>query len=215
MHRAPGWGTASFSGGAQGRGSPCPRPPSPSPGISALPFPGALARAADLHVAAAPGHLLQGPPGIAPQGVLGLSPLTSHGASVSAPTWVGERGGCPTGPGSPSTLCLLLSRPQQMNQFAVGGQPSPSLQSPPQLYPSTSQPQFPLAPGVQQVLGAGGGGLDSEADTPDLGWLGIALSLSLPTWNMGRTFFTMSWGCSFDFHPKPCAGRRQDGLPGL
>ncbi|XP_043293524.1 forkhead box protein N4 [Cervus canadensis] len=86
--------------------------------------PGTLARAADLHVAAAPGHLLQGPPGIAPQGVLGLSPLTSHGAS-------------------------------QMNQFAVGGQPSPSLQSPPQLYPSASQPQFPLAPGVQQCAPVG------------------------------------------------------------
>ncbi|KAM9750239.1 forkhead box protein N4 isoform 2-T2 [Dama dama] len=86
--------------------------------------PGALARAADLHVAAAPGHLLQGPPGIAPQGVLGLSPLTSHGAS-------------------------------QMNQFAVGGQPSSSLQSPPQLYPSASQPQFPLAPGVQQCAPVG------------------------------------------------------------
>lgn len=122
-----------------------------------FPFPGALARAADLHMAATPGHLLQGPPGIAPQGVLGPSPLTNHGASVSATTWVGERGRCPTGLGSPSTLCLLLSRPQQMNQFAVGGQPSSSLQNPPQLYSAASQPQFPLPPGVQQVLGAGGG----------------------------------------------------------
>ncbi|KAI4568909.1 hypothetical protein MJG53_014527 [Ovis ammon polii x Ovis aries] len=81
--------------------------------------PGALARAADLHMAATPGHLLQGPPGMAPQGVLGPSPLTNHGAS-------------------------------QMNQFAVGGQPSSSLQNPPQLYSAASQPQFPLPPGVQQ-----------------------------------------------------------------
>lgn len=171
-----------------------------------FPFPGALARAADLHVAATPGHLLQGPPGMAPQGVLGLSPLTNHGASVSATMWVGEQGRCPTGLGSPSTLRLLLSRPQQMNQFAVGGQPLSSLQNPPQLYSAASQPQFPLPSGVQQVLRAGEGGLNSEADNPDLGWLGTALSLSLPTQNMGRTFFTMSWGCSFDFHPKLCAG---------
>ncbi|XP_042090645.1 forkhead box protein N4 isoform X1 [Ovis aries] len=117
--------------------------------------PGALARAADLHMAATPGHLLQGPPGMAPQGVLGPSPLTNHGASVSATTWVGERGRCPTGLGSPSTLCLLLSRPQQMNQFAVGGQPSSSLQNPPQLYSAASQPQFPLPPGVQQCAPVG------------------------------------------------------------
>ncbi|ELR59441.1 Forkhead box protein N4 [Bos mutus] len=117
--------------------------------------PGALARAADLHVAATPGHLLQGPPGMAPQGVLGLSPLTNHGASVSATMWVGERGRCPTGLGSPSTLRLLLSRPQQMNQFAVGGQPSSSLQNPPQLYSAASQPQFPLPSGVQQCAPVG------------------------------------------------------------
>ena len=135
------------------------------------------------------------PRGMAPQGVLGLSPLTNHGASVSATMRVGERGRCPTGLGSPSTLRLLLSRPQQMNQCAVGGQPSSSLQNPPQLYSAASQPQFPLPPGVQQVLGAGEGGLNSEADSPDFGWLGTALSLSLPTRNMGRTFFTMSW-CS-------------------
>nr|XP_025123250.1 forkhead box protein N4 [Bubalus bubalis] len=116
---------------------------------------GALARAADMHVAATPGHLLQGPPGMAPQGVLGLSPLTNHGASVSATMRVGERGRCPTGLGSPSTLRLLLSRPQQMNQCAVGGQPSSSLQNPPQLYSAASQPQFPLPPGVQQCAPVG------------------------------------------------------------
>uniref|UniRef100_A0A8C6DTM4 Forkhead box N4 n=1 Tax=Moschus moschiferus TaxID=68415 RepID=A0A8C6DTM4_MOSMO len=85
--------------------------------------PGALARTADLHVAATPGHLLQGPPGMAPQGMLGLSPLTNHGASMS--------------------------------QFTVGGQPSSSLQNPPQLYSAASQPQFPLPPGVQQCASVG------------------------------------------------------------
>nr|XP_031526045.1 forkhead box protein N4 [Vicugna pacos] len=64
--------------------------------------PGALARTADLHMGAAPGPLLHGPAGMAPQGVLGLGPMANHGAS-------------------------------QMNQFPVGGQPSSSLQDPPQL----------------------------------------------------------------------------------
>ncbi|XP_007180157.2 forkhead box protein N4 [Balaenoptera acutorostrata] len=86
--------------------------------------PGALARAADLHVGAAPGPLLHGPAGMAPQCMLGLGHLTNHGAS-------------------------------QMNQFPVGGQPTSSLQDPPQLYSPNSQPQFPLPPGVQQCAPVG------------------------------------------------------------
>ncbi|XP_004691010.1 PREDICTED: forkhead box protein N4 [Condylura cristata] len=82
------------------------------------PHPGALARAADLHVGAAPGPMLHGPAGVAPPGVLGLGPMVSHGAS--------------------------------MNHFPVGGKPASGLQDPPQLYSPSSQPQFPLPPGVQQ-----------------------------------------------------------------
>lgn len=117
-------------------------------------YPGALARAADLHVGAVPGALLHGPAGMAPQGMLCLGHLTNHGASVSATTGVREGGVCPTGLESSLTLCLLLSRPQQMNQFPVGGQSASSLQDPPQLYSPTSQPQFPLPRGIQQVPGA-------------------------------------------------------------
>uniref|UniRef100_A0A286ZYZ4 Fork-head domain-containing protein n=1 Tax=Sus scrofa TaxID=9823 RepID=A0A286ZYZ4_PIG len=40
-----------------------------------------------------------------------------------------------------------------MSQFPIGGQPSSSLQDPPQLYSPASHPQFPLPPGVQQVPG--------------------------------------------------------------
>ncbi|XP_022266219.1 forkhead box protein N4 isoform X1 [Canis lupus familiaris] len=47
------------------------------------PHPGALARAADLHVGATPGALLHGPAGMAPPGLLGLGPLASHGASMN------------------------------------------------------------------------------------------------------------------------------------
>lgn len=122
-------------------------------------FAGALAGVADLHVGATPGPLLHDPTGMAPPGVLGLGTMASYRASVSAATWVGKRGACLSGlglPCPPLTLCLLLSRPQQMNQFPVGGQPSSSLQDPPQLYSSASQPQFPLPPGIQQVLGAWG-----------------------------------------------------------
>ncbi|XP_048196860.1 forkhead box protein N4 isoform X2 [Perognathus longimembris pacificus] len=45
------------------------------------PHPGALARAADLHMASTPGPLLHASAGMAPRGMLGLSPITSHGAS--------------------------------------------------------------------------------------------------------------------------------------
>ncbi|XP_020025575.2 forkhead box protein N4 isoform X2 [Castor canadensis] len=46
------------------------------------PHPGALARAADLRVGTSPGPLLHGPAGMAPRGMLGLGPVTSHGASM-------------------------------------------------------------------------------------------------------------------------------------
>ncbi|XP_025842435.2 forkhead box protein N4 [Vulpes vulpes] len=47
------------------------------------PHPGALARAADLHVGATPGALLHSPAGMAPPGLLGLGPLANHGASMN------------------------------------------------------------------------------------------------------------------------------------
>ncbi|XP_039083353.1 forkhead box protein N4 [Hyaena hyaena] len=47
------------------------------------PHPGALARAADLHVGATPGPLLHGPAGMAPPGMLGLGPIANHGASMN------------------------------------------------------------------------------------------------------------------------------------
>ncbi|XP_039717766.1 forkhead box protein N4 isoform X1 [Pteropus medius] len=59
----------------------------------------------------------------------------------------------PTGMAPPGVLGLgtmASYRASQMNQFPVGGQPSSSLQDPPQLYSSASQPQFPLPPGIQQ-----------------------------------------------------------------
>ncbi|XP_008568004.1 PREDICTED: forkhead box protein N4 [Galeopterus variegatus] len=54
-------------------------------GGSSVPHPhsGALAGAADLHVGATPGPLLHNPAGMAPRGMLGLGPITSHGASMS------------------------------------------------------------------------------------------------------------------------------------
>lgn len=125
------------------------------------------------------GPLLHGPAGMAPPGVLALGPMASHRASVSTATWVGEQGGGPTGLGSPLstlTLCLFPSQPQQMNQFPVGGQPSSSLQDPPQLYSPASQPQFQLPSGTQQVLGAWRGpGLRGRYL-----WLGLAKDLTLP-----------------------------------
>ncbi|XP_040859825.1 forkhead box protein N4 [Ochotona curzoniae] len=42
---------------------------------------GALAGSADLHVGASPSPLLHGPAGMAPQGLLGLGPIASHGVS--------------------------------------------------------------------------------------------------------------------------------------
>ncbi|XP_074062210.1 forkhead box protein N4 isoform X2 [Macrotis lagotis] len=57
-------------------------------------------------------------PGVPPQGMLGLSGIGAHGASMS--------------------------------QYPLGGQPSPSLQDQPQLYPAPSQPTFTLAQGTHQ-----------------------------------------------------------------
>ncbi|XP_042525486.1 forkhead box protein N4, partial [Dipodomys spectabilis] len=45
------------------------------------PHPGALARAADLHMATPPGPVLHASSGMAPRGLLGLGPIGSHGAS--------------------------------------------------------------------------------------------------------------------------------------
>nr|XP_020863683.1 forkhead box protein N4 [Phascolarctos cinereus] len=60
---------------------------------------------------------------VPPQGMLGLSGIGSHGASMSP--------------------------------YPVGGQPSPSLQDQPQLYPAPSQPPFTLAQGTHQCPTAG------------------------------------------------------------
>ena len=53
-----------------------------------------------------------------------------------------------------SRLTRLLSLSQQMSQYAVGGQPSPSLQTQQQLFPPPphSQQVFALAQNTQQVL---------------------------------------------------------------
>lgn len=69
------------------------------------------------------------------------------------PLGLGSEKTCPAGLESPLTLYLLLFWTQQMSQFPIGGQPSSSLQDPPQLYSPASHPQFPLPPGVQQVPG--------------------------------------------------------------
>nr|XP_036860188.1 forkhead box protein N4 isoform X1 [Manis javanica] len=122
------------------------------------PHPGALTRTADLHMGATPGPLLHGLAGTASPGVLGLGPMASHGASVSASTWAGEQGWVSSRTGVPHRhpdLCLALSRPQQMNQLPVGAQPSSGLQDLPQLYSPTSQPQFPLPAGTQQCPSVG------------------------------------------------------------
>lgn len=81
-------------GGAQGLGCPC-QGHSASSCAASLCFPlaGSLAGVADLHVGATPGPLLHGQAGMAPPGILGLGPMTSHRASVSAAAWAGERGG--------------------------------------------------------------------------------------------------------------------------
>ncbi|VFV38560.1 forkhead box protein n4 [Lynx pardinus] len=47
------------------------------------PHPGALARAASLHVGATPGPLLHGPAGMVPPGMLGLGPIANHGANMN------------------------------------------------------------------------------------------------------------------------------------
>ncbi|XP_027718096.1 forkhead box protein N4 [Vombatus ursinus] len=71
--------------------------------------------------------LAAGAPGtighVPPQGMLGLSSIGSHGASMSP--------------------------------YPMGGQPSPSLQDQPQLYPAPSQPPFTLAQGTHQCPPAG------------------------------------------------------------
>jgi hypothetical protein len=67
------------------------------PASLCLPPTGALARAADLRVGTSPGPLLHGPAGMAPRGMLGLGPVTSHGASVSTTTRLGREEGVPGG----------------------------------------------------------------------------------------------------------------------
>lgn len=52
-----------------------------------------------------------------------------------------------------SRLTRLLSLSQQMSQYAVGGQPSPGLQTQQQLFPPPhSQQVFALGQNTQQVL---------------------------------------------------------------
>lgn len=92
--------------------SACWHPSASAAASLCFPFAGALARAADLHVGATPGALLHGPAGMAPPGLLGLGPLASHGASVSAhPSGRGARAGVLQGWGAPPhpDLRLLVS----------------------------------------------------------------------------------------------------------
>uniref|UniRef100_A0A8D2AVC5 Forkhead box N4 n=1 Tax=Sciurus vulgaris TaxID=55149 RepID=A0A8D2AVC5_SCIVU len=102
------------------------------------PHPGTLAGAADLHVGAAPGPLLHGPPGMAPRGMLGLGPITSHGASMSQ---------FPVGGQPPSSLQdpSQLYPPATQPQFPLppGGQQCP----PVGLYgpPFGARPPYPQA----------------------------------------------------------------------
>lgn len=88
------------------------------------------------------------------------------------------------------------------------GAPVQHTPPPPQLYSSASQPQFPLPPGIQQVLGAWGDPELRGRHPWDL------LSLSLHTWNMGITFPTrpMSWGLLFSCPQNTHSGQRQDCL---
>lgn len=185
-------------------------------GISVLPFAGALASVADLHVGATPGALLHGAAGMAPPGMLGLGPIASHGASVSTTAWAGEleRGSSRAGvPHSHPDLCLLLW-PLQMNQIPVGGQPSSGLQDASQLYSPASQTQLPLPPGTQQVTGACGGALDSETRIPALGWPGTSPSLSLLPGNTEIAFpMPVSWSHSWG-SLKPLQGTETGSSPG-
>lgn len=153
---------------------------------------------------ATPGPLLHGLAGTASPGVLGLGPMASHGASVSASTWAGEQGWVSSRTGVPHRhpdLCLALSRPQQMNQLPVGAQSSSGLQDLPQLYSPTSQPQFPLPAGTQQVLRLWGEGVDSEAHAPGVGWLGKLCEPQFTHLEHGGNILhhahVMWWGCSF------------------
>lgn len=102
------------------------------------------------------------------------------------------------GDSSPAlTLALLLSRPQQMNPFPVGAQPTPSLQEPPQLYSPAPHTQFPVSPATQQVPGARPGpGLRASG----LGWPGTSL-------NPGLAFSTLPTSFSPPPSPTRCGQR--------
>nr|XP_023502739.1 forkhead box protein N4 isoform X3 [Equus caballus] len=65
------------------------------------------------------------------------------GPLLHGPAGMGPQGVLGLGP-------LASHGANQMSQFPVGGQPSPRLQDPPQLYSPASQPQFPLPLGAQQ-----------------------------------------------------------------
>lgn len=131
---------------------------SPAPQPSASAPSRCLGQAADLHMAATPGHLLQGPPGMASQGRAGSRvPWTNHGASVVPPRGSGARevsyrAGAASTPWVSSLPKSPANEPvrcggQLLVQFFAGN-PSP------QLYSVTrATPQFPLPAGVQQVLG--------------------------------------------------------------
>uniref|UniRef100_A0A8D2II58 Forkhead box N4 n=1 Tax=Urocitellus parryii TaxID=9999 RepID=A0A8D2II58_UROPR len=116
------------------------------------PHPGALAGAADLHVGATPGPLLHGPPGMAPRGMLGLGPLSSHGASQMSQFPVG--GQPPSGLQDPSQLYSPGTQPQfplppgaqQCLPVGLYGPPLGARPSYPQAHMAVHAPQEQLHP---------------------------------------------------------------------
>lgn len=99
-----------------------------------FPLAGSLAGVADLHVGATPGPLLHGPAGMAAPGVLGLGPMASHRASVSAATWAGERGGV-------LQVCGVFCHPEPLSPPL----PAPADESVPCGGPALIQPAGPTA----------------------------------------------------------------------
>lgn len=127
--------------------------------------------ASNMHSTGAPGAMIHVQASL-PQGILGLNSISTHGANVRASLhglllhhFLGKNIGI-------SRLTRLLSSSRQMSQYAVGGQPSPGLQTQQQLFPPPhSQQVFTLAQNTQQVL-----------------LFARALCLEVPTKTISRTF---------------------------
>lgn len=175
---------------------------------------------------ATPGPLLHGPAGMAPPGVLGLGPLASHRAGVSADAWAGER------PGGVPRVWRLFCPPKPLSPPL----PAPADEPVPRGGPALLQPARPTAdvlssspstvptpPG--RPAGTGGSeGLWTQRQTPltltkdlaDSDQPGTSLSLSLLSWDVGVAFSTesMSWG-PHSVLPKALPWWKQGCLQGL